>query len=115
MKRSGKPSLSKSPTATPRPYISISRPARFVTSVKDQRRGAMDAERFHKIGAMHGDGVHAQFEQRGNLLVRLALGDQLQNLLFAVRELAVIGIRLSRGGQQTRRDDSLARGNLLNS
>ena len=33
MNRSGKPSLLKSPTATPMPYISMSRPAAFVTSV----------------------------------------------------------------------------------
>ena len=33
-KTSGKPSLLKSPTATPMPYISTSRPAARVTSVK---------------------------------------------------------------------------------
>ena len=47
---------------------------------------------------MHGDGVHAQIEQRGNFLVGLALGDQLQNLLFTVGEFAIVGIGAYRTG-----------------
>ena len=57
--------------------------------VDDELRGLVDAERVHDVGAMHGDGVGAQLELDGDLLVRKAVANQLQDLELARRETTV--------------------------
>src|ERR1039457_5214219 len=54
----------------------------------------MDPQRGHEIGAVHGNRVHAQVEDRRDFLVGIPLGDQLQNLFLARREAFVIRIGL---------------------
>src|SRR5262249_25436354 len=59
---------------------------------------AMDVQSIHKIGAMHGDSIDAQLEHSGDLLVGVALRDQLQHLLLALGEQLkpVGGVAISR-------------------
>src|SRR6185369_18010265 len=58
----------------------------LANGVDYQFRGAMDVERVHQVGTMHRDGVDAQLKHGGDLFVRIALRDELQNLLFPLRE-----------------------------
>ena len=57
----------------------------------------MDAQRGHEIGAVYGHRIYAQVENRGDFLVRVSLGDQFQNLLFARRKAFVVRIGLAVG------------------
>src|SRR5579864_731402 len=45
--------------------------------------GLVYSQRIHDIGAMHGNGIHAEVKLRGNLFIRFAIADQLQDLDFA--------------------------------
>ena len=51
--------------------------------VDHQFRRIVNFQRLHQIRAMHGDGVGAQAEDRGDLLVRFPVHDQLQHFEFA--------------------------------
>ena len=54
-------------------------------------RRLVHAERAHQVCPVHGHGVHAQIEEHRDLLVRFPVGDELQDLLLALRQ-AVVGI-----------------------
>src|SRR5215203_3510593 len=56
-------------------------------------RRLVHAERAHEIRAVHGDRVDAQVEHHRDLLVRLAVRNELQDLLLALRELVVRIVR----------------------
>ena len=56
-------------------------------------RRLVDAERAHQVRAVHRDGVHAEVEHHGDLLVRLAVRDELQDLLLALRQPVVRVVR----------------------
>jgi hypothetical protein len=49
----------------------------------------VDAQRAHQIRAVHRDRVDAQVEHHGDFLIRLAVSDELQDLLLALRQLVV--------------------------
>ena len=49
----------------------------------------MDVELGHQIGAVLFDRLHAQAEVVGDVLVRIALGDEFQHLALAVRQRIV--------------------------
>ena len=53
--------------------------------IQHQFGSAMNVESIHQVRAMDGNSVHAQAQQRGNLFIRITLGNQLQNLLFPLR------------------------------
>src|SRR5262245_50951353 len=73
---------SRGRSAVALPYIAVSRKRRRFTSfqgdepvlhrIDDQLGGLVNTQRVHDVRAMDGNGVDAQPELRGNLLVRLA-------------------------------------------
>ena len=68
----------------------------------------MDAERVHDVGAMDRHGVDAQVELLGDLAVREAVADELQDLELARRE-PVIALALERRPlRHARIEDGLA-------
>ena len=72
--------------ASDRPYhCGSTRP--FLTANSTSSAALCTSSVAHQVAAMHGDGVHAQAEQHGDLLVRFAVRDQLQDLLLACAQL----------------------------
>src|SRR5215204_2859940 len=57
--------------------------------VDDELRRLMYTECVHDVRAMNGDGVGAEIQLRGNLLVREAIADQLQDLELARRQSSI--------------------------
>ena len=49
----------------------------FLDSEQNQFRRAVEVERFHDTGAVHGDGINADIKKRSNFLIGFALSDQL--------------------------------------
>ena len=57
--------------------------------VDHQFSGLVDSQRVHDIGAMHGHGVRAKIEHRGDLFVGFSFHDHLQNFQLARGEVLV--------------------------
>src|SRR3982074_486408 len=55
----------------------------FADSVEDELRNAVEIELSQNVAAMRLHGMGTETENRGDLLVGLALGDQLQDLALA--------------------------------
>ena len=51
--------------------------------VDDELGGLVDTQRVHDVGAMHGDGVHAEVELGSNLAIREPITNQLEHFCFA--------------------------------
>src|SRR5579862_2689001 len=54
--------------------------------VQDNLCGIVQFEFLHEVGTVALDRIRAQLQSRRNVLVRLAFGEQLQDLSFAVCE-----------------------------
>src|SRR3989454_12094814 len=56
----------------------------FSYRIEDDVRGAVQAKLLHEIGTMTFNSLRAEIQQAGNILVRLAFSEQLQDFFFSI-------------------------------
>src|SRR5216117_2490418 len=56
----------------------------FSYRIEDDVRGAVKAKLLHEFGTMTFNSLRAEIQQAGNILVRLAFSEQLQDFFFSI-------------------------------